>query len=72
MGHSAEYCRSCGDLKLCDEWTLHTKDVVIHDEGFSDQDGESISGLCDECLKEYGPDDECVVPDEDNRTGVDD
>jgi len=63
-------CRTCGDLQRCKDWTLHTKDVVIHDEGFSDQDGESITGQCDDCVQQYGPDDDCAVPDEDNRNGV--
>ena len=63
-------CRTCGDTKPCQEWTLHTRDVVIHDEGFSDQDAESTTGQCDDCLKDYGPDDECTVPEDDPRTAT--
>lgn len=56
-------CRSCGDTKPCQEFTLHVRDIVIHDEGAPDQDAESMSGLCDDCLTAYGPDDDCEVPD---------
>ena len=56
-------CRSCGDTAPCQEFTLHVKDVVIHDEGVSDVDAEKLTGQCDDCLEKYGPDDDCTVPD---------
>lgn len=72
MTRVAAECRCCGDTAPCQEWTLHTRDIVVHDEGHSDTAGESTTGQCDDCLKDYGPDDDCVVPEDDNRTGVDD
>ena len=58
-------CRSCGDTTPCQDWTLHVKDIVIHDEGVSDQDCEGpTTGQCDACLQAYGPDDDCTVPEE--------
>jgi hypothetical protein len=70
--HTIAECRTCGFMGRCKEWTLHTMDVVIRDGGYSDQDGELLTGQCDECLEDYGADDYCVIPEEDNRTGVDD
>jgi hypothetical protein len=62
--HTTAECRTCGGMERCKEWTLHTKDVVIHDEGYSVQDGELLTGQCDECLEDYGADDDCTVPEE--------
>lgn len=66
MTRVAAECRCCGDTAPCQEFTLHTRDIVIRDEGFSDIDGESTTGQCDGCLKDYGADDDCGEPPEDD------
>jgi len=56
-------CRTCDAVGFCQPFTLHTD---------QDLDRDVTTGQCDECLESVGPDDYCVIPEEDNRTGVDD
>lgn len=57
-------CRCCGETRRCQEWTLHTRDLVSHDEGRADVDHELLTGLCGDCLTAHGPDEDCGVPEE--------
>lgn len=70
MSIHAVSCRSCGHIGQVQDFTLSTEDVIVHDEGFSDTAGEVTTGQCDDCLKTYGPDDDCTVPEEDPRTAA--
>ena len=56
-------CRTCDAVGFCQPFTLHTD---------QDMDRDVTTGQCDECLESVGPDDYCVIPEEDNRTGIDD
>jgi hypothetical protein len=56
-------CRTCDVVGFCQPFTLHTD---------QDLDQDVTTGQCDECLASVGPDDYCVIPEEDNRTGIDD
>ena len=70
MGHSAAECRSCQCLQLCDDWTLSEQERRRHDEGQQDMDYTVLTGMCDACLESHGPDDDCMVPDEQDEAEV--
>lgn len=59
-------CRTCDGVRFCQPFT------VVEREAESDGGSNHTvtTGQCDDCLKAYGPDDNCVVPQEDPRTAA--
>lgn len=65
-GHPVLLCRLCGRDRECAPWTHHKRKATTA-EGM---DHTLTTGLCDDCLEASGPDERCVVPEDDPRTAA--
>jgi hypothetical protein len=57
-------CRGCRSEKICLPWTHTEEERVSYDEGRQDVDFTVVTGQCDDCLENAGPDELCQVPEE--------